>query len=60
MCGLLGFSLAKAKEGGDAFLRIVQLTLLGSVLGNLLLVLGSAFLVGGFAHPTQSFNKQGS
>lgn len=40
-------------------MRIVQLSLLGSVLGNLLLVLGTAFLVGGLAHPRQSFNQEG-
>ena len=41
----------------DGLLRVVQLSLLGSVLSNLLLVLGTAFLVGGFKHSAQSFNK---
>ena len=36
-------------------LRIVQLTLLGSVLSNLLIVLGSALLVGGIYNKKQTF-----
>ncbi|KAH9575175.1 hypothetical protein CY35_01G098000 [Sphagnum magellanicum] len=40
-------------------IRVVQLSLLGSILSNMLLVLGSAFLFGGLAHPkkTQTFRK---
>ena len=37
--------------------RIVQVSLLGSILSNLLLVLGTAFLVGGLRHPEQRYNK---
>jgi len=37
--------------------RVVQLSMLGSVLSNLLLVLGSAFLVGGCRHKEQNFNR---
>jgi len=37
--------------------RIVQVSLLGSILSNLLLVLGTAFLVGGLKHPEQRFNR---
>jgi len=37
--------------------RIVQVSLLGSILSNLLLVLGTAFLVGGLRHPEQRFNR---
>jgi Ca2+/H+ antiporter len=37
--------------------RVVQLTLLGSVLSNMLLVLGCAFLFGGLKYSTQYFNK---
>ncbi|WIA21415.1 hypothetical protein OEZ85_000630 [Tetradesmus obliquus] len=40
-------------------LRVVKLTLLGSIISNLLLVMGSAFVAGGLLHPTQSFNQQG-
>eukprot|EP00959_Pyramimonas_sp_CCMP1952_P149228 3122383-Pyramimonas_sp.AAC.2 len=40
-------------------LRVVQLSLLGSVLSNLLLVLGCAFLAGGIKNKMQTFNRQG-
>jgi len=39
-------------------MRIVQVSLLGSVLSNCLLVLGSAFLLGGLRHTSQKFNRQ--
>lgn len=35
--------------------RLVQLSLLGSILSNMLLVLGSAFFLGGLYHKTQSY-----
>ena len=35
--------------------RLVQLSLLGSVLSNMLLVLGCAFFFGGLLHKTQKF-----
>lgn len=37
--------------------RVVQLTLLGSILSNLLLVLGCAFFFGGLKYKTQKFDK---
>ena len=40
-------------------LRVVQLSLLGSILSNMLLVLGCAFFFGGLKYSTQTFNKQG-
>lgn len=55
---ICGFALRKANND-SSFLRVVQLSLLGSVLSNLLLVLGSAFLIGGIVHPSQSFNQEG-
>jgi len=39
-------------------LRIIQLSLLGSVVSNLLLVLGSAFIAGGLRGKSQSFNQE--
>ena len=39
------------------YYRLVQLSLLGSVLSNLLLVLGSAFLLGGTKYKIQKFDK---
>ena len=35
--------------------RLVQLSLLGSILSNMLLVLGCSFLAGGYYHKTQTF-----
>ncbi|GFR43726.1 hypothetical protein Agub_g4837 [Astrephomene gubernaculifera] len=35
---------------------VVAFSLLGSILSNLLLVLGSSFLLGGLYHPVQTFN----
>eukprot|EP01056_Protomagalhaensia_sp_Gyna25_P001153 Protomagalhaensia_sp_Gyna_25__1152@NODE_1566_length_1727_cov_36_385664_g1273_i0_p1_GENE_NODE_1566_length_1727_cov_36_385664_g1273_i0NODE_1566_length_1727_cov_36_385664_g1273_i0_p1_ORF_typecomplete_len439_score49_09Na_Ca_ex/PF01699_24/6_4e27Na_Ca_ex/PF01699_24/1_3e22SLATT_6/PF18169_1/0_12SLATT_6/PF18169_1/2e03SelK_SelG/PF10961_8/0_56_NODE_1566_length_1727_cov_36_385664_g1273_i03291645 len=39
---------------------VVQGTLLGSILSNLLLVLGMSFLCGGLFHQVQKFNAQGA
>src|SRR6202162_4119214 len=41
----------------DSFL-IVKASLIGSILGNLLLVLGLSFIVGGFRHNEQHFNPR--
>merc|ERR1712217_1022646 len=41
-------------------ISVVQCTLLGSILSNLLLVLGTAFFVGGLYYPTQTFSQQGA
>ncbi|RKP25271.1 Sodium/calcium exchanger protein-domain-containing protein [Syncephalis pseudoplumigaleata] len=40
----------------DGMIRVVQASLLGSILSNLLLVLGLCFLLGGFRYSEQSFN----
>ncbi|KAI4095930.1 MAG: hypothetical protein LQ344_001311 [Seirophora lacunosa] len=37
-------------------IRIVQASMLGSILSNILLVLGCCFLAGGITHPEQTFN----
>jgi Ca2+:H+ antiporter len=39
---------------------VTQLTLVGSILSNLLLVLGTAFLYGGIYHSSQEFNSTGA
>ncbi|KAK3273370.1 hypothetical protein CYMTET_18384, partial [Cymbomonas tetramitiformis] len=39
--------------------RVVQLSLLGSILSNMLLVLGCAFLFGGLRYKEQTYNKAG-
>lgn len=42
----------------DDMIRVVQLSLLGSILSNMLLVLGCAFFFGGLVHSNdQKFNK---
>lgn len=45
------------KEG---LLRVVQASLLGSILSNSLLVLGSAFFLGGLKYKEQQFNSAGA
>ena len=40
----------------DGQIRIVQSSMLGSILSNILLVLGTCFLVGGIRYPEQTFN----
>jgi len=39
---------------------VVQCTLLGSILSNLLLVMGCAFLAGGLFYPVQKYNQAGA
>ncbi len=39
---------------------VVKASLTGSILGNLLLVLGGSFLAGGLRYPRQTFNKAGA
>lgn len=38
-------------------LQVVQASIVGSIMGNLLLVLGLSMLLGGLKHPTQCFNR---
>ncbi|KAJ3127113.1 hypothetical protein HK098_006810 [Nowakowskiella sp. JEL0407] len=40
----------------NGLIQVVQSSLLGSILSNLLLVLGFSFLLGGLQHKTQKFN----
>jgi Ca2+:H+ antiporter len=41
-------------------LDVVQASITGSIIGNLLLVLGAAFLAGGLRHPVQTFETIGT
>jgi len=41
-------------------ISVVQCTLLGSILSNLLLVMGCAFLFGGMYYPVQRYNQAGA
>ena len=44
--------------GGDIMVQLVKTSLIGSILGNLLLVMGLSFLWGGLRHKQQNFNPQ--
>lgn len=50
---IVGFFLVAA---GDV--AILKATLIGSIVGNLLLVLGLSFFVGGFRHDSMRFNRR--
>ncbi|MBF55378.1 MAG: calcium/proton exchanger [Euryarchaeota archaeon] len=55
------WTAAQAASGSETeilMLNLVQASLIGSILGNLLLVLGLALLWGGFNHRTQTFNQE--
>mmetsp|Transcript_3637 Transcript_3637/g.4167 ORF Transcript_3637/g.4167 Transcript_3637/m.4167 type:complete len:483 (+) Transcript_3637:113-1561(+) len=58
------FALLRGRPHGsphpEIYRRLVQVSLLGSVLSNLLLVLGSALLVGGRRFPIQTYSKIGT
>ncbi|KAF9227753.1 Calcium/proton exchanger [Gyrodon lividus] len=67
LSGLLNASFGNAVEiivGIAALLngelRIVQTSMLGSILSNILLVLGCSFLAGGWIHKEGSFNSTGA
>lgn len=42
----------------EGLVQVVQASLTGSILGNLLLVGGLSFLIGGIRHPIQTFNQR--
>jgi Ca2+:H+ antiporter len=50
-------ALAALREGLH---DVVKASVTGSIIGNILLVLGAAFLSGGLKHPTQKFNAVGA
>ena len=45
-------------DGANAMITLVKTSLIGSILGNLLLVMGLSFLWGGLRHKEQNFNPQ--
>lgn len=62
--GLLNATFGNATEMiisicalNNGMIRVVQQSLLGSILSNMLLVLGCAFFSGGIVHKNQVFNK---
>ncbi len=50
-------ALAALREG---LYSVVKASLTGSIIGNILLVLGASFLAGGLKYPQQRFNAQGA
>lgn len=65
--GLLNATFGNATEMiisicalNNGMIRVVQQSLLGSILSNMLLVLGCAFFSGGIVHKNQVFNKAAS
>ena len=42
---------------GDGHVELVKASITGSIIGNLLLVLGLSFFVGGLGHQTQTFHR---
>ena len=54
---LIEASKAASPESAANYILVVQASLIGSILGNLLLVLGLAFLWGGIKHKEQSFSS---
>ncbi|KAI8827275.1 uncharacterized protein EV422DRAFT_34358 [Fimicolochytrium jonesii] len=65
--GLLNATFGNAVEAivgiialNQGLLSVVKASLLGSILSNLLLVLGASFLAGGLYHKNQTFNVTGA
>ena len=61
IAGMAIFAAAEAYKNndtaaGDDMVQVVRASLIGSILGNLLLVLGLAFVWGGIHHKVQSFS----
>ena len=57
IAGLAIYTAAKDPEQAETMLTVVQASLVGSILGNLLLVLGLSLLWGGIRHQKQTFNQ---
>ncbi|MBJ23820.1 MAG: calcium/proton exchanger [Euryarchaeota archaeon] len=54
---LIGATNASSLESATNLITVVQASLIGSILGNLLLVLGLAFVWGGIKHKEQKFSS---
>ena len=55
--GLAIYAASNDPEIVDTMVTVTQASLIGSILGNMLLVLGLAMLWGGLKHKEQSFNS---
>ena len=58
IAGLAIWTAARNPDQAVVMIQLVQASLIGSILGNLLLVLGLALLWGGYKHQTQFFNQE--
>ena len=52
------YAASKNPEIVETMVTVTQASLIGSILGNLLLVLGLSMIWGGLKHPSQEFNSQ--
>ena len=52
------YAASKNPEIVETMVTVTQASLIGSILGNLLLVLGLSMIWGGLKHPSQVFNSQ--
>jgi len=57
IAGLAIYTAATHADQAETMITVVQASLVGSILGNMLLVLGLAVLWGGINHKNQSFNQ---
>ena len=57
IAGLAIYTAANSPEQAETMITVVQASLVGSILGNLLLVLGLSLLWGGIRHQKQTFNQ---
>ncbi len=57
IAALAVWTAANHADQAAVMVELVQASLIGSILGNLLLVLGLALLWGGYKHQTQTFNQ---
>ena len=60
IAGLAIYSAYQNPELSETMIQIVQASLIGSILGNLLLVMGIAFVWGGIHYNTQKFSSEAS
>ena len=57
IAGLAIYTAATHADQAETMITVVQASLIGSILGNLLLVLGLSLLWGGINHQKQTFNQ---
>jgi Ca2+:H+ antiporter len=60
IAGLAIYSAYQHPELSETMIQIVQASLIGSILGNLLLVMGISFVWGGIHYTTQKFSSEAS